>query len=76
MIRQGTFALAAGLGAGALLAWGLSRALAGLLFGVVPTDPATIAAAVLVVAVAGLLASWIPARRSVRASLLTLLRAD
>ena len=76
MIRQGTFALAAGLGAGALLAWGLSSALAGLLFGVVPSDPATIAAAVLVVAVAGLLACWIPARRSVGASLLTLLRAD
>jgi ABC-type antimicrobial peptide transport system permease subunit len=76
MIRQGALALTTGLCAGGLLAWSLSRALTGLLFGVVPTDPATIAIAVVVVAAAGLLACWIPARRSTRASLLTMLRAD
>jgi hypothetical protein len=68
VIRQGALALAAGLAAGGLIAWSLSRALTGLLFGIVPTDPATIALAVLVVAAAGLMACWIPARRSLRVS--------
>jgi predicted permease len=76
VIRQGAVALAIGLAAGTLVAWTLGNALSSLLFGVAPTDPATVAAALAVIVGAGLLACWIPARRSVRGSLLTTLRAD
>jgi putative ABC transport system permease protein len=49
--------------AGALAA---TRALAGFLFGVSATDPVTFAGVLLVLAVAALLASWLPARRAAR----------
>jgi putative ABC transport system permease protein len=42
------------------------RAIAGLLFGVSATDPATFAGVVLVLATAALLASWLPAKRASR----------
>jgi predicted permease len=47
--------------AGALLAAPLLR---GLLYGVSPTDPVTLAAAALVVFLTALLAAWVPARRA------------
>ncbi|HET9210542.1 MAG TPA: ABC transporter permease [Thermoanaerobaculia bacterium] len=42
------------------------RAIAGLLFGVSTTDPATFAGVILVLAAAALLASWLPAKRAAR----------
>jgi putative ABC transport system permease protein len=55
-----------GIALGAVGAWMLSRLMASMLFQVRPTDPATFAAAALLLAVVGLLASWIPARRAAR----------
>jgi putative ABC transport system permease protein len=54
--------LAVGL-AGALAA---TRALGSLLFGVTATDPVTFAGVLVVLALAALLASWLPARRAAR----------
>ncbi len=54
--------LAVGL-AGALVA---TRALGSLLFGVTATDPVTFAGVLVVLALAALLASWLPARRAAR----------
>ena len=61
-LRPVLLGLAVGL-AGAAAA---TRAMAGLLFEVSATDPATFAGVVLVLAAAALLASWAPARRAAR----------
>lgn len=65
-----------GLVAGVALAFGSTRLLMSLLYGVTPLDPATFAgvAAVLVAAAAG--AIYLPARRATRISAATALRAD
>ena len=60
----------AGVGAALLL----GRYLTGLLFGVAPSDPVTLAGVAGVTLVAALLASWLPARRAARASPLEALR--
>ena len=64
VLRQGMGPIGVGLvlGLGGALAG--SRVLQGLLYGVGPTDPASFAAGGIALAVAGLLASWLPARRA------------
>jgi ABC-type antimicrobial peptide transport system permease subunit len=66
----------AGLAAGVALAFGSTRLLASLLFGVTPLDPPTFAgvAAILVAAAAG--AAYLPARRATRITAATALRAE
>jgi predicted permease len=68
--------LLAGLAAGTLLAIYAARVTSTLLFGVAPSDPATLAAAVAALAVVGLAASWLPARRASRIEPASALRAD
>jgi ABC-type antimicrobial peptide transport system permease subunit len=52
----------------------LSRLMAGLLYGVSPGDPFTVAAVTLVLAAVALAAGWLPARRAARVEPLTALR--
>jgi putative ABC transport system permease protein len=66
VLRQGAGQLALGLVLGLAGALALSGLLANFLFGVNPRDPATFGAIVLVLALTGLLASWVPARRATR----------
>jgi ABC-type antimicrobial peptide transport system permease subunit len=47
-----------------------------MLFGLKPTDPITIAAAVLLLALVGLLAGFIPARRAAAVDPMEVLRAE
>jgi len=61
-----------GLGAGLLAA----RAFASLLYNVAPSDPTTFAVVALTISAAGLLASWLPARRAGRVDPTTALRAE
>jgi putative ABC transport system permease protein len=67
-------------GAGLLLGLGgsllLSRAIGGLLFRVSPTDPPTLAAGVVVLALVALVAALLPAQRASRVDPATALRAD
>ncbi|HEU4629252.1 MAG TPA: FtsX-like permease family protein, partial [Gemmatimonadaceae bacterium] len=65
-----------GIGLGLVGAWGLTRSLSALLFGVSPTDPPTFAAIALLLALVAVLASLIPARRATRADPLAALRVD
>src|SRR3970282_2014389 len=62
--------------AGVLLALGLSRGLSIFLFGVSPFDPLTFGTAVLALAVAALVASYLPARRATRTDPLVSLRTE
>jgi putative ABC transport system permease protein len=55
---------AVGLVLGSALGWAASRALAGVLRGAVTTEPAVLAAVVLLLGTAALVAAWIPARRA------------
>lgn len=59
--------------AGALAAGRLAR---GLLYGIGPTDPASLAGSVALLAAVAGLAAWLPARRAARTDPLTALRAE
>jgi len=69
-------AVAAGAIAGLAAALALSRWLAGLLFGVSPFDPATLAGVVVVLALVTFVAAAVPARRATTADPLSALRVD
>jgi predicted permease len=76
VLREAGVVVLAGLAAGSLLAIYAARATASLLFGVQPSDPATLAAAVAALAAVGLAASWLPARRAARIEPSAALRAE
>ncbi|HJS58651.1 MAG TPA: hypothetical protein VKA01_11165, partial [Vicinamibacteria bacterium] len=65
-----------GIAVGLGLALASSRALQGLLYGVESSDPATLAAMVLLLAAAALLASALPARRAMRVDPISALRYE
>jgi ABC-type antimicrobial peptide transport system permease subunit len=65
-----------GVAVGVITAALLARLAAAQLFGVSPLDPATFAATVIVLCIAGLLASAIPAWRAARVDPLTALRNE
>lgn len=62
--RQAGAPLAAGLALGLAGAWALTRSLTTVLYGVKAGDPATFVAVSLVLVAAGVLATWLPARRA------------
>lgn len=64
-----------GLGLGLVVAWSLTQAMAGLLYGVAPHDPATFALATIVLLACGLLAGWLPTCRATRVDPVVALRA-
>ncbi|HEX6202940.1 MAG TPA: ABC transporter permease [Thermoanaerobaculia bacterium] len=68
VLRQGATVLVAGLVAGVAAALAGSRLVANLLFEVRPTDPGSFLAATVLLASAGLLSIWIPARGASLAS--------
>lgn len=76
VVTQGMTPVLAGMAVGAAGALGLSRLLAGLLFGVSPADPATYAVVVGALAAAAATACAIPARRSLRSDPLQALREE
>jgi predicted permease len=71
-MKQGALGVLFGLG-GALV---LTRAMKSLLYGVNATDPATFAGAAILLALVGLLACYIPARRATRMDPLAALRHE
>jgi putative ABC transport system permease protein len=76
ILGEGAIMALVGLVVGGVAAIPLSKLLEGLLFGVEPADPPTIAlSAILLVGVA-LVASWIPARRATAVDPIAALRSD
>jgi putative ABC transport system permease protein len=76
VLRRGLALAAAGLAVGTVAALAGTRVLSGLLFEVSPTDPATLAAAALLLAAVALVASYIPARRAARVDPVVALRTE
>jgi putative ABC transport system permease protein len=76
MLREAVVLLAAGVIAGLAIAAAAARATASLLFGLQPGDPATLAAAVALLTVVGVLASYVPAWRASRLQPTEVLRAE
>jgi predicted permease len=64
VLRQGMRLAAIGMAGGLVAALVLTRLMAGLLYGVRPTDPATLVAVTLLLGGIALLACYIPARRA------------
>jgi predicted permease len=76
IVRQGGVAAAAGVVSGLAAAFAGSRAIASLLYGISPRDPAVFAATPLILLAVALAACWIPARRASRLSPVDALRGD
>lgn len=66
IVREGAVLATIGAAIGLAAAFALTRLLRTLLFEVAPTDPVTYAGIVVVVGVAALVASWLPARQAAR----------
>ena len=76
-VIRGALELAAlGIALGLAAAFGVTRFLGSFLYGVSPTDPATLAAVATVLVVVTILASWVPARRAARIEPLLALRNE
>jgi putative ABC transport system permease protein len=76
VVRQGLVLSAVGVAIGLALAFGLTRLMSGLLFGVSPVDPLTFLAVAAVLIGVALVASYLPARRAAGVDPMEVLRAE
>ena len=66
VVLRGIRLVAAGVALGCPAVWLASRAVASMLFGLKPADPSTLVGAIVLLASAALVASYVPARRASR----------
>jgi len=76
ILREGSIMLCAGVGLGLLLAAATGQLLSSVLYGVGALDPIAFTLAPLMLAIAALLATWLPARRATRIDPMTALRTE
>jgi ABC-type antimicrobial peptide transport system permease subunit len=76
VVGQGMGLVAVGLGLGLAGAFGLTRLMSSLLFGVSAADPLTYAGIALLLGAVALLASYLPARRATKVDPMEALRYE
>jgi putative ABC transport system permease protein len=76
VVKEGMLLVSLGVGLGAPLAWFLTRFLGSLLYGVNANDPMTLAAVSLLLLLAALAATLLPARRASRVDVIVALRYE
>ena len=76
IMREGSIMLFSGVTIGLLLAIATAKILSGLLYGVRALDPVAFTVAPLVLIIAALIATWLPARRATRVDPAQALRAE
>jgi predicted permease len=76
IMREGSIMLFSGVTIGLLLAIATAKILSGLLYGVRALDPIAFTVAPLVLTIAALIATWLPARRATRVDPVQALRAE
>ena len=76
IMREGSIMLVSGIAIGLLLAIATARILSGILYGVGALDPVAFTVAPLVLAIAALIATWLPARRATQINPIQALRAE
>ncbi|MGH7481877.1 MAG: ABC transporter permease [Longimicrobiales bacterium] len=76
IVTQGMVPAVGGLAVGIVAAFGLTRLLSGLLYGIGAVDPATFAGVSILLLVVALLAIYVPARRAAAVNPLIALRAE
>ena len=76
VVRSGAWIVAAGVVIGAAGAWASTRMLEGILAGTSATDPTVFGGVVCALAVVGLLASWLPAKRVTSVDAFAVLRSN
>jgi putative ABC transport system permease protein len=76
VIGHGLQLTSVGVVIGLLGAWGLTRLMASLLFGITPTDSMTLIGVVLVFVIVALFACYVPARRATKVDPLVALREE
>jgi predicted permease len=76
VLRQGLTLTVIGVVAGLAMAFAMNRVLASLLFGVRPSDPATMAAVVALITTVAFVACYLPARLATRVDPMIVLRED
>jgi putative ABC transport system permease protein len=75
-MRQGAMQTALAIAVGLLLSLGIGRVLSQILYGVSPSDPFALIISSLMLAVATLLACFLPARRATYVNPITALRTE
>ena len=76
VLRQGLVLTVVGIAGGLAVAFAMNRVLASLLFGVRPSDPATMGAVVALIATVAFIACYLPARLATRVDPMIVLRED
>jgi putative ABC transport system permease protein len=76
VMRQGVLLAALGIGIGVVAAFGLSRFIESLIYGVSARDPLTFCALAALLACVALMATWLPARRASRVDPIVAIRGE
>ncbi|MFL6514120.1 MAG: ABC transporter permease [Chthoniobacterales bacterium] len=76
IMREGSIMLLCGVALGLVLAAATGKVVSGILYGVGALDPIAFASAPVILAIAALIATWIPARRATRVNPMVALRTE